>query len=150
MSPKGSTTQVMNGQIARNPLSGETITFRRTSAETRGEAIELELALRPLGAPAGLPHRHLPTERFELTQGMLCVWIAGRLPQLMRAGDVVEVPSRSWHFIVALRSTRARVSVRPGMRFDELLVRWAALGRGDLGLTTLLRLVPLLREHGCI
>jgi hypothetical protein len=36
------------------------------------------------------------------------------------------------------------------MRFDELLVAWAALGRGDLRPATIRRLLPLLREHGCI
>jgi hypothetical protein len=36
------------------------------------------------------------------------------------------------------------------MRFDELLVTWGALGSGDVRLKTLGRLVPLLRQHGCI
>src|SRR5437763_7357023 len=86
------------GQRVWNPITGETITFRRTSADSNGESIEFELELRPLGAPGGLPHRHLPAERFELSGGALCALIAGRPPQIARRGDVVEVPPNRWHF----------------------------------------------------
>ncbi|MFL5830760.1 MAG: cupin domain-containing protein [Solirubrobacteraceae bacterium] len=135
---------------ARNLLSGETMTFRQTSPETGGDVIELDLELRPLGAPGALPHRHLPEERFEIASGLLYVWIAGRPPTVARRGDVVVVPPGRWHYIVALRSTHARVVIRPGMHFDELLQTMAAVGSGDLRPGTLRRLAPLLREHGCI
>jgi mannose-6-phosphate isomerase-like protein (cupin superfamily) len=135
---------------ARNLLSGETMTFRQTSPETGGDVIELDLELRPLGAPGALPHRHLPEERFEIASGLLYVWIAGSPPTVARRGDVVVVPPGRWHYIVALRSTRARVVIRPGMHFDELLQTMAAVGSGDLRPGTLRRLAPLLREHGCI
>jgi hypothetical protein len=126
------------------------MTFYGTSAESGGERIELELELRPLGAPGGAPHRHLPAERLELTRGMVCVWVAGRRPWLARPGDVIEVPSHRWHFLLALLPSHAHVSIRPGMRFDELLVRWAALGSGDLRPMAIRSVVPLLREHGCL
>ena len=141
---------VRPGQRVRNLLTGETMTFLRTSAESRDESIELELELRPVGAPGGPPHRHLPAERFELSSGTVCVWIAGRQPWLARAGDVIEVPPHRWHFLVAIAPTHAHVFVRPAMRFDELLVAVAALGSGDLRPQTISRVVPLLREHGCI
>lgn len=143
-------TSVRSGHRAENWLTGETMTFRVTSAESAGERIELELELRPGGAPGGAPHRHLPAERFHFTRGAVVAWIAGRRPRLARAGDVVEVPPQRWHFLLALRRSHAHVLIRPGMRFDELLVTWAAVGRGDVRPATLLRLVPLLREHGCI
>lgn len=141
---------VRPGQRVRNLFSGETMTFHRTSAESHGQLIELDLELRPLGAPGGAPHRHLPAERLEITEGALCVWIAGRPPRLVQPGKIVEVPSGRWHFLVALRHSRARVSVRPGMRFDELLVDWAKLGTGRWRPSLLARVVPLLREHGCL
>ena len=141
---------VRSGQRARSPLSGESLTFRRTSSETGGELIELELELRPLGAPAGLPHRHLVAEQFELVGGKLLVWIQARRPWIAYPGDVIEVPPARWHFILALQRSKANVTVRPGVQFDELLVRWAALGSGDIKPEHLRRIVSLLRLHGCI
>jgi mannose-6-phosphate isomerase-like protein (cupin superfamily) len=135
---------------ARNLLSGETMTLRRVSGDAGQQAIEMELELRPLGAPGALPHRHLPAERFEISSGLLAVWIAGHPPTLAGPGDVVVVPPERWHYIVSLRRTFARVVIRPGMHFDELLQTLAAVGSGDLRPGTLRRLAPLLREHGFI
>jgi hypothetical protein len=78
------------------------------------------------------------------------VWIAGERPRIARAGDIVEVPAGRWHFLLALRRSQARVTIHPGMRFDELLMTWAQLGSGDLRPAALKRIVPLLREHGCL
>lgn len=135
------------GQRICNRLTGETMTFRRTRAE--GDELALDLQLRPLGAPGGAPHRHLVAERFELTQGTVWVFVAGQGVRLARAGDAIIVPSRRWHFVLAVRRTRAQVLVQPAMRFDELLAVWAAIGSGDLRPATLRRLLPLLREHRC-
>jgi hypothetical protein len=55
----------------QNWFSGETMTFRRTSAESGG-GVEVDLELRPLRVPAGAPHRHIVTERFEFTAGAVC------------------------------------------------------------------------------
>lgn len=141
--------RVRPGQTVRSVLTGETMTFRRTSAETSGAVVDFELELRPLGAPGGLPHRHLPTERFEFVTGVVFAWIQGRRPGLIRAGEVIEVPSQRWHYLLALGRVRAEVSVRPGMRFDELLACFAAFGSGDLRPGTLRTLGRLLRAHGC-
>jgi mannose-6-phosphate isomerase-like protein (cupin superfamily) len=141
---------VRSGQRAHSLLSGEFMTFRRTSSETGGELIELDLELRPLGAPAGLPHRHLVAERFELVGGRLWVWVQGRRPWIAYPGDTIEVPPARWHFVLALQRSKAKVTIRPGVQFDELLVRWAALGSGDIKLEHLRRILPLLRLHGCI
>lgn len=138
------------GQRVQNLFSGETMTFRQTSEASLGRVVELDLELRPLGAPGGLPHRHLVAERFEFSRGLAGAFIAGQRPRLVRGRGVVEVPPARWHFVLALRRTRARVYIVPGMRFDELLVVWAAIGHGDLRLRVLRRLVPLLREHGCL
>jgi mannose-6-phosphate isomerase-like protein (cupin superfamily) len=141
--------RVSPGQTVRSVLTGEKMTFRRTSADTSGAVVDFELELRPLGAPGGLPHRHLPAERFQFVTGVAFVWIQGWRPGLIRAGEVIEVPSQRWHFVLALRRVRAEVSVHPGMRFDELLACFAAFGSGDLRPATLRTLGRLLRAHGC-
>lgn len=141
---------VISGRKATNWFSGETLTFRRTSVETAGELVELDLELRPLGAPGGLPHRHVVAEHVEFAHGTVCAFIAGMRPRILRAGETIDVPPNRWHYILALRRTGACVRIRPAMHFDELLMVWAAVGRGDLRPATLRRLGPLLREHGCL
>jgi mannose-6-phosphate isomerase-like protein (cupin superfamily) len=144
------TETVISGQRVRSALSGEVMTFRRTSSETDGELVELDLELRPLGAPGGAPHRHIVAERFEITSGLLLVWIAPNPPRVVRPGAVFEVPPGRWHFVLALRRSTAHVLIRPGMRFDELLVVWAALLSGHIQASLVRRIVPLLRLHGCL
>ena len=141
---------VASGRQVTNWFSGEKMTFHRTSIETAGEMVELDLDLRPLGSPGGLPHRHLVAEHFEFVRGTVCAFVGGRRPRIVRGGGMIDVPPNRWHYIVALRPARARVSIRPAMHFDELLVVWAAVSRGDLRPATLRRLRRLLREHGCI
>lgn len=143
-------TPVTAGQPVRNWFSGETMTFRTTSRDSGGKAVELDLELRPMGAPGGAPHRHVVAERFRFTGGRALAWIAGRRPRVVGAGEMIEVPPNQWHFILAIRQTTAQVSITPGMRFDELLVLWAALGRGDLRPRMVRRVIPLLRLHGCL
>jgi hypothetical protein len=126
------------------------MTFRTTSAESAGALVEFDLELRPLGAPGGAPHRHLMAEHFEFSQGAAFVWIAGQRPRIARAGDVVDVPPFRWHFVLGVSRTRARVSIRPGVRFDELLELWAQIGHGHLRTSGVGHLVALLREHGCL
>jgi mannose-6-phosphate isomerase-like protein (cupin superfamily) len=132
-----------------NPLTGEQISFDGADAQGAGDELAFHVALRPLGMAGGVPHRHLPTEEFEVLSGRLLVFIAGRRPLVARAGDTFEIPSRHWHWIVAPGRARARVVVRPAMHFDEMLACQAAVGSGDIGAQTLRRLNELMREHEC-
>ena len=63
---------------------------------------------------------------------------------------VTSVAERPRIFPYPRRTTHARVVIRPGMHFDELLQTMAAVSSGDLRPGTLRRLASLLREHGCI
>jgi mannose-6-phosphate isomerase-like protein (cupin superfamily) len=146
----GDWDSVAPGDRVRNVLTGEEITFLKTSADPEAQAVETDVAFRPLGVPGGMAHRHRPAERFEVRSGALLALIAGRVPFLAREGDVIEVPAGRWHMVVALRPSRALVSVRPAMRFDQLLACSAAVGSGDLHPHTLRRLNALLHEHDCM
>jgi uncharacterized RmlC-like cupin family protein len=111
------------GQEIFNPITGERVVFRHTSAETGCELVEFDLSLRPLGAVAGLPHRHPQHETFRVTGGRFAGWIAGEGTISASAGDVVRIPPWRDHLIVnaGLSHAHARVEVRPGDRFDEFL-----------------------------
>lgn len=134
----------------RDIFSGELMTFRKTGCDSDGDFIEIDLELRRFGAPGGAPHRHIVAERFTITGGRLWVWVGSFKPRVVGVGDVITVPPLRWHFVLALRRSRASVRIEPAMRFDELLVDWAALGRGDFRPSVLRRVLPLLRAHQCI
>src|SRR4051794_16901343 len=60
-----------SGQTITNPVSGETITFRKTAADTDGEYLEIDLELTADGAVPGIhvhPHQE---ERFEVISGRM-------------------------------------------------------------------------------
>ena len=67
------------GTIIENPATGGRIEFRRTAAETGGEAVEFDYYLRPGGfAVGGIDHVHPhQEERFEVLEGDLGVRIDG-------------------------------------------------------------------------
>jgi len=59
------------GQMVENPVTGERIVFRQTSADTNGELVAIDLAL-PVGGHVPGVHIHpLQEERFEVTSGRM-------------------------------------------------------------------------------
>ena len=111
------------GREISNPLTGERLRFLHTAEETAGQVLIFDCFLRPGGLVAGLPHRHAPTERFEVREGTLQTWIAGRGLVRAHPGDVFEVPPRRTH-VVANGGTApawARVEVRPAGTMEELM-----------------------------
>lgn len=127
------------GQLISNPITGERIVFRRTTAQTGGERLEFDVQLRPGGVIAGFPHRHPQTEHFHVTSGRLAGWIEGRGAVSYKAGDRFTIQSNLDHLLGngAVGRTRARVVVRPAGRFDEFFetVFELSAGRRPLGLT---------------
>ena len=59
------------GQTIENPVTGETITFLRTAAETDGELVEIEVTVQPDGAVAAAHVHPYQSERFEILEGTL-------------------------------------------------------------------------------
>ena len=79
------------GDTIENPITGEQILFRTTSAETGGEAVVIECRVRPSGFVAK-PHVHpAQTELFEVVEGSVMFRLDG---QELEAGpgDRVLVP----------------------------------------------------------
>ena len=110
------------GQTIVNPVSGERITFRRTSADTDGEYLEIEVELTPDGAVPGMhvhPHQQ---ERFEVLSGN--VRFRKGLKKLdAKAGDVLVVePGKAHKFKNTGEENAAiRVRVTPALDMERLL-----------------------------
>jgi quercetin dioxygenase-like cupin family protein len=140
------------GQTLVNPVSGERITFRRTSAETNGELVAIDLELPPGGRVPGPLHRHpLQEERFAVVSGTMRFRLR-RKRIVAGAGEVVVVPPGVAHDFANHGDEPAlvRVEIRPALEMERLFetaVGLAEQGRTMLGgIPTPLELALFTRE----
>ena len=121
------------GMKITNPVSGETITFVTTAAESDGELLAFDLELTPDGKVPGLHVHPEQTECFRVVEGTMRFKL-GRKTIVAEAGDIVTVPPGKAHKFANGGDgvARARVEVRPALEMAELLetaVRLAEDGR---------------------
>ena len=140
------------GDTIENPVTGERITFLRTSAETDGEAVVFECAVRPSGFVAAAHVHPFQSERFEILEGALTFRIDGQdLP--VGPGDCVLVPAGRSHRFRNTGDTEARFrcEVRPALGFEGLIETMFSLaGAGKTnrkGMPGPLRLAVIARAH---
>jgi quercetin dioxygenase-like cupin family protein len=126
------------GQTLVNPVSGERITFRTTSAESNGELVAIDLELPPGGRVPGRLHLHpRQEERFEVASGTMRFRIR-RERLLAGAGDNVVVPPGVPHDFAndSDQTALVRVEIRPALKMEQLFETAVALaeqGRTMLG-----------------
>jgi mannose-6-phosphate isomerase-like protein (cupin superfamily) len=140
------------GDTIENPITGERIVFNKTSAETGGEAVEIEVYVRPGGVVAAAHVHPYQTERFEVISSRLGMKL-GRRSLEAGPNDIVVVergtPHRFWnagdeelHFVTV---------VKPALQFERLLETMfglAADGKTNRkGMPNPLRLAVIAREH---
>ena len=116
--------------IIENPLSGEQITIRRTSADTGGAVLEWELLLAP-GGRVPSSHAHPEQEEvFTVLAGQLRFRVGVRRV-IAHSGDTVRIPPGTVHHFANPGSRPARVAVRtsPALSMQELLETAAALAQ---------------------
>ena len=121
---------VQPGDVIENPVSGERITFVRTSAQTGGALAEMELELSPT-AKLAAEHIHLQQEeRFEVVDGLIRVRCSGT-ESLAGAGETVVVPAGSPHTWAPEGDTGARVRLTftPGADIEEFFDEFFRLAR---------------------
>jgi mannose-6-phosphate isomerase-like protein (cupin superfamily) len=118
------------GQILENPVSGERIVFRKTSADTDGELLAFELFLAPDGHVPGAHVHPEQEERFEVVKGTM-KFRRGLKTVIARPGDTVVVPPRTIHRFENGGNEPAHVlvEVRPALRMEQLFETATALAR---------------------
>lgn len=143
---------IRTGDILENPVTGERMKFLKTSADTNGEAVVVELELAPTGFVA-MPHVHpLQSERFEIVEGTV-MFKLGRKTIAAEVGDVVTVepgtPHKFWN--ESGEPARFVTVVRPALRFEELIETMfslAADGKTNRkGMPNPLRLAVIAKHH---
>ena len=116
------------GQTLENPVTGERITFRKTSADTNGEYVEIDLRLAPDGAVPGTHVHPKQEERFEVVSGTMKFRL-GLKRIVAGPGEVVVVPAGAVHNFANAGDDTAhvRVTVSPALKMEELFETSVAL-----------------------
>ena len=118
------------GDVIRNPLTGETVTFLVTSADSNGELLRIEMVAEP-GAAGATEHVHPKlTESYDMQEGSLHVRLRGML-NVVEAGERFEFPRGTPHSFRNPEQVPARVVVefRPAGGFEAFMETVYALAR---------------------
>ena len=119
----------------RNPKTGETITFTKTSCETGGDLFEMSYKMAPHAAIAD-EHCHPHQEMIiSVLSGALTCTVNG-VDNKIRAGDKVVIPAGAFHFQRndSEEEVHAVEEYRPALQmqeFFEVLIGWANDGKTD-------------------
>lgn len=116
------------GQVLSNPVSGETIEFVKTSTDTDGELLAINLTLTPDGHVPGTHVHPEQEERFEVVSGTMKFKLGFRTI-IAGPGDTVVVPAGKRHRFsnAGTDDAHVRVEVRPALRMEELFETTVAL-----------------------
>jgi quercetin dioxygenase-like cupin family protein len=143
---------IRTGQTIENPVTGERILFRKTAADTQGEAVVIETFVEPNGFVAAAHLHPAQEERFEILAGTL-EFKLGRKKIVAEPGDRVVVPAGTAHRFENVGDETAHFvcEVRPALQFEQLIETMFTLaGDGKTnrkGMPNPLRLAVIARHH---
>ena len=110
------------GAVIENPVIGDRVVFRCTSAETAGELLEFDIYARA-GAQGPPEHIHpSSSERFEVLAGTLRARVAG-VERTVAAGESLTIPAGTPHtwWNTGADEVQVRVQLRPAGRMEAFL-----------------------------
>ena len=143
---------ITTGQSLTNPATGETLVFRKTSADTNGESVVVEAFVEPDGAVAAAHVHPAQEERFEVLSGELEFRIR-KQTIVAKAGDRVLVPAGTPHRFRNVGDDTAHFvcQVSPPLGFEQLIETMftlAADGKVNRkGMPNPLRLAVIAKHH---
>lgn len=143
---------IRSGDTIYNPITGESITFHQTSADTNGEAVVMKCTVQPDGFVAATHVHPFQTERLSVISGRLGMK-AGRNNLRLERGDVVVVAPGTPHKFWNLGDDEVSFvcSVSPARHLESLLETMFALAAGGMtnekGVPNPLRLAVIARAH---
>ncbi len=113
---------ITTGQSLTNPVTGETLVFRKTSADTNGESGVVEAFVEPDGAVAAAHVHPTQEERFEILSGEVEFRIR-KETIVAKAGDRVLVHAGTAHRFRNVGEGTAHFvcEVRPALGFERLI-----------------------------
>jgi mannose-6-phosphate isomerase-like protein (cupin superfamily) len=140
------------GDTIINPVTGERIVFRKTSAETNGKAVVIDCFVAPSGFVAKAHVHPSQTEVFEVLRGTVTFKIDGQeLPA--GPGTRLRIPPGTKHQFWNAGDEEAyfRCEVRPALTFEPLLETMFSLARdgktNKKGMPNPFRLAVIAQAH---
>jgi mannose-6-phosphate isomerase-like protein (cupin superfamily) len=143
---------IRKGDTIETPVTGESLRFLETSAETNGEYVLVECRVQPDGTVASAHLHPNQTERFEIESGTVGFRVEGR-DVIAGPGESVLVPAGTPHRFWNAGETEAVFvcEVRPALQFERLLETMFALAADGKtnrkGLPNPLRLAVIANAH---
>jgi quercetin dioxygenase-like cupin family protein len=140
------------GDRLENPVTGETLIFHETAAQTGGKLVRVETIVEPDGFVAAAHVHPFQTERFDILEGIVGFRV-GDDEITAEAGETAVVPPGTPHrfWNAGNRQARFIMEVRPALRFESLIETMftlAAEGKTNRrGFPNPLRLAVIAREH---
>jgi len=136
------------GDVIRNPVTGETVTFLETAAETDGRLLRLEMASEH--AAVG-PHQHPKiAERWDLQEGTVRMHVAGR-EHVLTAPAQILIPAATPHDFASDGPMKVTVDLEPAGDFEGFMETVYALARdgktNDKGVPNLLQAAVIGKAH---
>ena len=143
---------IATGQSLTNPVTGETLVFRTTSAETNGERVVVEAYVEPDGAVAAAHVHPAQEECFDVLAGELEFRIR-KQTFVARAGDRVLVSAGTPHRFrnIGRETAHFTCEVRPALGFEQLIETMFSLAADGMvnkkGMPNPMRLAVIARHH---
>jgi quercetin dioxygenase-like cupin family protein len=143
---------IRTGDTITNPVTGESVTFRRTSADSDGELVIAEVTLERGGSAAGVHVHPSQTETFRVVDGRVGFRLGGQR-RVATAGETVVVEAGTAHTFWNEGESQAGFvcEMRPALGFERLLETMFALARDGKtnrrGLPHPLRLAAIADHH---
>jgi mannose-6-phosphate isomerase-like protein (cupin superfamily) len=140
------------GDTIHNPITGERLVFRKTSADTGGQAVVIETFVQPNGFVAAAHVHPSQEERFEILRGSVGFKI-GSKKLVAGAGQRLTVPAGTPHKFWNAGDDEAHFvcEVRPALQFESLLETMFALAADGKtnrkGMPNPLRLAVIANAH---
>jgi mannose-6-phosphate isomerase-like protein (cupin superfamily) len=143
---------IRTGDVLHNPVTGELLQFLKTSADTDGEYVHVEVVVEPDGFVAAAHVHPYQTERFEIVSGEVTFKAGGRT-FTAKAGDEVLVepgtPHKFWNS--GTEDARFRCEIRPALSFESLIETMFTLANdgktNKQGMPNPLRLAVIAKAH---
>lgn len=143
---------ITTGQTLKNSVTGETLVFRATSADSGGERVVVECFVEPNGAVAAAHLHPKQEERFEVLAGEL-EFRVGKHTIVAKPGDRILVPAGTPHRFrnVGEETAHFVCEVTPALGFEQLIETMFSLAEDGKvsrrGLPSPLRLAVIARHH---
>lgn len=140
------------GDTIENPVTGETLVFEKTAAETDGEYVRFECIVQPSGFVAAAHVHPFQQEHFQVIEGAVTFRVDGQEITASPGDCILVAAGRKHQFWNATdREARFACEVRPALAFEQLIETMFSLAQDGKtnrkGMPNPLRLAVIARAH---